>query len=93
MNRPHKRTLFAAGFILLLLAAYALFCPAPEPIYDGQPLSYWVRECSGDYGTSSSDMHAARVHQAIIAMGTNIIPWLLKYLRYQPPGWYYSTNP
>lgn len=86
LQRPSKKYLIAAGFILLLLLSYALFRSAPEPMYKDQPLSYWVRECSGN----QTNLNAADA--TIMAMGTNTIPWLLKYLRYQPPGWYWSTN-
>lgn len=71
-----------AAIILVLflgLAAAILFLllTEPQPKYRGRPLSYWVM-------LQDIDSSAER-RQAIDAIGTNGIPFLLKWMQYEPP--------
>ncbi len=69
--------LIAAGMALLaLLAGMWLYSPAPEPVYQGKPLSYWLAglAAKGDYNGRSEEAAAVR------AIGTNAIPTLLRML-------------
>jgi len=100
MTLSRKITFSVAGLILLMLAAWMLFAPAAEPIYQGRPLSTWLIEYE-DYrvvvsGTFPSPEVMARqraCREALRQVGTNAHPWLVKYVAYQPPGWFRSKSP
>jgi hypothetical protein len=70
----------AAGVALLSLslAPHVLHAP-PQPSYKGQSLRLWVE------GVSSEPSYAQE--EALNAMGTNATPLLLKWMRYETPGW------
>ena len=91
MKLPSKKYLFAAGFVLLMIAVYVIFSLSREPYYKGQPLSYWLVQCARVSDVRGSD-EDPRSHAAIMHFGTNSIPWLLKYVNYQPPAWWYSDS-
>jgi hypothetical protein len=65
----------------VLIGLCALIVVHREPTYGGHPLSYWIRR----YNDPTSD----RVHaeEAIQHIGTNAIPYLLRWMEYQPSGW------
>lgn len=54
---------------------------AREPIYQGRPLRAWLEEFDPGYG--STNYSAAQA--AIRAMGTNTLPFLIRYLRSKDP--------
>lgn len=91
MTTSRKIVLGAAGLVLLMIAGYALFRPAREPEYQGEPLSYWLEWCGGLMDRDRTNTTLAP-NQAIAHFGTNSIPWLLKYVQYHPPAWYHSSN-
>src|SRR5580765_3612893 len=64
----------SAALLLILL------WPEPEPSYKGKPLSHWLAICvRTDNGPELLESAAA-----VRAIGTNAIPLLLKWLRYEP---------
>jgi hypothetical protein len=70
-----------------LVAVTALVWPREkEPEYQGKKLSYWcARLGSTDGSVSGSEFSEAE--QAIIGIGTNGVPFLLKWTRYERPRW------
>src|SRR5689334_1862608 len=79
MSTP-KRKLVVFSLCLLPALTGAVLGQAgstDEPVYNGKPLSVWVDEVS---------LHFSRTHtsrpdvQAVRAVGTNAIPWLLREL-------------
>ena len=54
---------------------------APEPGYRGRPLRAWLEEFDQGYGTTNYSAAQA----AIRAMGTNTLPFLIRYLRSKDP--------
>jgi len=57
--------------------------PEREPEYGGRNLSDWVQVCA------RSDVHESRedAGKAFRHIGTNGIPYLLKWIRYETPSW------
>jgi len=73
------------GLLLIAVAVGAIvvcFRPEREPEYEGKKLSEWVRELPSNYfQTGESDAQRAIRH-----IGTNAIPYLLKWMRYEVPN-------
>ena len=71
--------------LLALAAAVAVVVlvrpSAREPAYQGRPLRAWLEEFDQGYG--STNYSAAQT--AIRAMGTNTLPFLIRYLRSKDP--------
>jgi HEAT repeat protein len=78
-----KRTLLivtACGGLAIVLAL--LLAHDDEPRYKGRSLSKWLE-------VSSEDPDVVReAQQAIRAIGTNALPYLLKWIQEQPPPWH-----
>jgi hypothetical protein len=68
--------LFLLAIVLGLAVIFFIVSSNPEPSYAGHPLSYWLESPETD-----------ETQQAIKAIGTNAIPFLLDWLRYEPPVW------
>ena len=82
--------------ILLLLAGGVLVMVVDrlgEPSYGGRRLSQWVEEYVTDRTPNSRD----RRDSAVRHIGTNAIPYLLRWIRYETPVWksklYGALNP
>ncbi len=85
--------LICAPLVILLLA---IFRRTPEgPTYQGRSLSKWV-ELYAAYETTKDEHHreeAAQAAQAVRAIGTNALPFLLQWIRYEPPFWQQRISP
>src|SRR6266480_1197120 len=55
-----------------------------EPEYGGKRLSEWV-QVLGAHAANGGDAHLA--DEAIRHIGTNALPYLLKWLSYETPNW------
>jgi hypothetical protein len=69
----------AAVAVLAVLAWTMLHTPAPEPVYNGKPLSYWLRGYGYSYDTNLPS--SAQADAALREIGTNAVPTLLRMLR------------
>ena len=72
----------AAVVVLGVLVWMILLAPSstPEPVYQGKPLSYWLRGYGFNYAATNRPNHRdAQV--AMMNTGTNAIPLLLRLLR------------
>ena len=83
--RTKRRRLFISLALLALavgLLVFALVRPAArEPEYRGRPLREWLVEF--DRGSGTTNYSAAQ--EAIRAMGTNCLPFLIRHLRSKDP--------
>jgi hypothetical protein len=57
-----------------------------EPSYNGRSLSFWLAQYSGNGRSVVSYAEAAESEVAVKAIGTNALPFLVKWLRYEPGG-------
>jgi hypothetical protein len=87
IGRMGKRgkILFAAGCVVVTICTTALITHHWEPRYKGRTLSYWL-ERSGNNAVLDRppDQEATT---AIRTIGTNALPFLLRWIRYEPPFW------
>jgi len=72
------------GLAVALLVVVLIPARVHEPVYEGKPLRYWLMEF--DYGVDSPNRSPAR--HAIQCMGTNALPFLIRYLRVKDPPFY-----
>jgi hypothetical protein len=75
-----------AALILLVAAlvtglALLLHRQGAEPTYKGRPLSYWLAR------THAAETNEEDLQLAISRMGTNSLPFLLQWIRYEHPHW------
>src|SRR6185436_14560086 len=64
----------------LLVMVTVSFFRERESSYNGRALSDWIKILSKRDG---SDLETARAESAIRQIGTNAIPWLLKWIEYE----------
>jgi len=74
------------AFIVVWLAAVVLglafLTSSDEPHFRGRSLSQWI-----DIAAQPSDLRP-QAEGAVRSLGTNAIPTLLKWIRYEPPAWH-----
>jgi hypothetical protein len=83
--RKHRTALLLLVVTSLLLLLVFVVLHDNEPTYHGHSLSYWLQrnqESSKARRTQTEQPDSPK--QAILAIGTNAIPWLLKWIRYEP---------
>ena len=89
-----KRRLFllliAVGVLATVLVV--VFNREREPEYQGRRLSFWVRDLPWQDPRSGH----ALADEAILHIGTNAIPYLVKWMQYEKPAWkaklYWAAN-
>jgi len=82
-----KRIIIMAAVLLLLVGAIALWPRDNEPSYRGKTLSQWIDSCEPQVGATTAIRYASiypQEFEAIRAIGTNALPCLLEWIRYQP---------
>ncbi len=77
-----KRGIILFLVLLVALAGWEIFCALPprEPVYEGKPLSYWLK---GYDPIEGSEPGRQQTDEAVRQIGTNAIPLLLRMLREQ----------
>ena len=70
----------------LAIALVVLLAHANEPRYNGRPLSNWVHAYY-KYIRHQDSPEYTNAREAIRAIGTNAIPFLLKWIQQEPPSW------
>src|SRR5438105_3314 len=81
-SRVVKRRSVIVALIGCVMAAIVMAIVWPrnrEPEYGGKRLSEWL----GAYEASPSD----EAQVAVRRIGTNALPWLLRWCGYEPPPW------
>jgi hypothetical protein len=83
MNRRQGKQAGLVGLAIVVMALCLVMISrvSREPEYQGKPLRAWLEDLDGGYG--STKYHAGQT--AIRAMGTNSLPFLIRYLRYKDP--------
>ena len=74
------------AIVLMALCLVMISRASREPEYQGKPLRAWLEDLDGGYGTTKYDAGQA----AIRAMGTNSLPFLIRYLRCKDPLFYHQ---
>ena len=82
MRTRHRKRFLFGGFVLTaVLGGIVFLASAPrEPTDNGKKLSAWLDELAALDYSKRGDPHTQQA-QAVRAIGTNALPWLLKDLR------------
>ena len=75
--------LLAVGVMVVVVALLVGMFRSQEPVYHGRPLSFWVAGLKDD---APSDGRP-EAEQAVRHIGTNALPFLLKWISYKPLPW------
>jgi hypothetical protein len=82
VKRP--RTIFAIAIAASLATIIVLAWPRDkEPTYHGKNLSQWLRV----YQRPEHKEDRVEAEQAVHQIGTNALPWLVKWIGNRPPKW------
>lgn len=86
-----KRFIIVFSFLVVVILGAALWPREREPEYNGVKLSVWLERYKANLEPDyvSSDSHAALVqaHSAIREIGTNSLPFLVRWIQYKEPAW------
>src|SRR3954464_8663569 len=77
MTPRRKMEIAILALVACGVLAIVLWPEPPEPVFNGRKLSQWVVD-------SMPGQRSALAAQAIDTIGTNGIPYYLKWIRYQP---------
>lgn len=82
MTKCRKILLLIAGLLVATAVVWTVI-PSDEPTYHGRKLSYWVTSF-GPFSVKVSAKLKDDAREAIQAMGTNAVPYLLRWVQYEP---------
>src|SRR5438128_757063 len=86
--RKHRLWLVLIAVLALIGGLVAVFGPSREPEYAGRRLSRWVRDLDPTDVLSSIPVYSSgHAEKAIRCIGTKALPYLLEWIRYEPPPW------
>jgi len=77
---------FAALAVVVGMAVAIPVKPSNEPSYQGKKLSEWVIIYAAPARTNKKPEREVAA-DAIRHIGSNAVPYLLEWMRYEPPGW------
>jgi hypothetical protein len=83
-----RRLLIIPAVCIAVIAIVVALIPR-EPKYDGRTLSEWLTIAAP--GTNP-DPESSRAIEAVHRIGTNGLPWLIKWMSYEPPRWKYRAS-
>jgi len=82
--RKHLKLLIALACLAALVTITALISRAREPRYQGRSLSHWLLLYNKSVGEENQPVAAQQAADAVRAIGTNALPCLLDWIRYEP---------
>jgi hypothetical protein len=97
MHVRRRLLLILLGVGVLVGVIALVVWPAPEPEYHGKRLSEWIDQANWGkirssniivfYGMSLALQMPGEAVDAVRGAGTNAVPFLLAWIRYEPPAW------
>jgi hypothetical protein len=78
--KRHRLFIIISASIAAVILGFLLWPSEREPEYNGVTLSKWLQR----YNDDGNNPEAA---EAIRHIGTNALPFLLRWIRYETPGW------
>src|SRR5437588_2755835 len=75
------------GLVVAGIVAALVWRGEKEPEYQGKKLSEWIDLCSAWKGDVDLQRQHREATDAVRRIGTNAIPYLLKWIRYETPDW------
>jgi hypothetical protein len=89
---PQRRWLVLGALLtVVLVGVIFLALRQREPTYNGKELSKWLNELAALDHSKRWDVHTEQA-QAVRAIGTNALPWLLTELQADGSRWEYELN-
>jgi hypothetical protein len=92
--RGRRRRVFIvlAACILVGIGVVAIWPQEKEPEYNGKKLSEWMQPYDLRYSERRSIGRIDEIGQKLADdvvrhIGTNALPWMLKWIAYEPPAW------
>ena len=85
--QKRRKVLVFLGLIALAAVCFVILTPRDEPKYQDVYLSEWLRRYTESDAESQEETEA---RNAICAIGTNALPFMLKWISYHPSAW--QTN-
>jgi hypothetical protein len=83
-TRKRWKYVLLLAVVVLLGALAVVFIPSAEPAYRGKPLSHWVE----NFGTPTTYPSApSEPERAICEIGAEAVPYLARWIAYEPPTW------
>lgn len=87
-----RRAIIALAVCVLLGISVVAFWPGPkEPEYNGKKLSEWLDvydlQYLNDHGKEVVEREQPAAADALQHIGTNALPWLVKWIKHEPPAW------
>jgi hypothetical protein len=76
-----RNWLIFLAFAAIAVALFLVFAADSEPEYEGRPLSEWLAQCDGTVTSRE------KIRPAVRHIGTNAVPYLLKWISYETPSW------
>jgi len=77
--------LLLIAIVVLIGAFVVVVMPVREPGYGGRRLSEWLAYASHPYSRSHPDV--IQTEEAIRKIGTNALPYLVRWVQYERPAW------
>src|SRR6516164_3384536 len=84
--RKYRKVLIVTGCAVLAMTVAVLLGRDREPYYRGRSLSKWLDVYCENVMTQHAP-ESTEARQAIQAIGTNAVPFMLKWIRQEPPSW------
>lgn len=78
-----RLVIISISFLAVVILGAVVWPREREPVYNGVPLSEWLRRFNDDEPQS---------REAIQRIGTNALPHLVGWIQYEPPAWGRSLN-
>src|SRR5689334_16661721 len=72
------------GLVLACVLAVVVWPGEKEPVYEGRKLSAWVLQLNNPLGEWGTAKEMSEASNAIRSLGTNAVPWLLKWVAQEP---------
>ena len=88
--RPRRLWLILIGVLVLVALIVAVLRRDPEPSYGGRSLSEWLARLAAV--PDGDPPQQAQAAAAIRQIGTNALPYLLKWIQYKPLPWTKALN-
>src|SRR5215471_16006553 len=93
--RKHRTILAVTLCAVLATTIAVLLATDDEPRYKGRSLSWWIRVYSDSSPTEAAAEDFPKfteIEHAIRTIGTNALPFLLKWIQKEPPSWHRAAH-
>src|SRR5262249_32869582 len=82
-----RRLALIMASVVIILSAALFFLTPREPWCRGRPLSAWLTTYRKIYAGNLTNPGVQETRDALLEIGTNSLPWLLRWLGSEQPTW------